>query len=76
MYIYGCNRYIVNPLLLIYPFSYSESVMETHLVEWCTLFFFFLSLKCRDFFHPQNMIIRYYYNIIRKNFFLKVYIIC
>merc|ERR1712082_191555 len=26
-----------------------------------------LKMHCRDFFHPQNMIIRYYYNIIRKN---------
>ena len=28
-------------------------------------------MHCRDFFDPQNMIIRYYYNIIRKNFFQK-----
>merc|ERR1712082_253079 len=33
-------------------------------------------LHCRDFVHPQNMIIRYYYNIMRKHFFKKVYSIC
>ena len=40
------------------------------------LTYWLFKMHCRDFFHPQNMIIRYYYNIIRKNFFKKVYSIC
>ena len=28
-------------------------------------------MECCDVFRPQNMIIRYYYNVIRKNFFKK-----